>query len=593
MAKKSTKHNTNQQPDRIGSFKIVEVLQRTAAGTRFLVRAETDEEQLLLEQVEAVEETADQIAQTFSRLAAIDHPAFTRIRTTGRDENGNPFIAFSFTGGHPLAEDLATIDQASSVRSNLHLGRQIATALYAAHQADVVHPDLRPEHIYLTDDNGVLLLGFGQPVGKRREEIPSKQLDFASPEADAGERLTPRSNIYSLGILLYTLLAEHPPQIMMAEWDIFERSNDVRAIPLKKAAPGLTEATYLLVRNCIWRQAWNRFDSMKEVIAALDAAIAAEEAARTPAKKSISLPSPADRRWWGGGVVLLLLLLIGAFFIFGGGDGDEVEDVTDSAAAVADSDREATDVPATATTAVTPTATITPTFPLEVEVLAPPPETEVGLNDTITFTWRWPVPLVFGQQFIIFVSEDDTTLWQETVYIPAENNQYELDIDVADISETPGTYQWQIMVEDDSLESILFETTPATLTILANTPTPTATLPATDTPVATATPAETSTPTASPTAVCVPNPPPSWITYSITAEDTLFDLATLTGTTTDRLLAVNCLTADSILSVGQTIFIPPLPPTETPTSPPSSGGGSGGSSGGGSGTRPTLTPPPP
>lgn len=587
MAKKAAQN----KPLLIGKYRVEAELLQSDGLLRYLAHDTTSENRVIVEVVTATPEEAAKVEARFVQLAQIEHPAYAGLLETGRTSDDQPYLAITVRPGRTLAEWLA--DESTAPRTaveSLTLARQIGSALQAAHNASIVHPDLHPQNIYVGDDQTVTLLGFGSAA-----RIPSQDgdiLDFAPPEASTGDGQTNRGNIYSLGVILYTLLSGHAPRISSLEWDIFTESDAYRPAPLETVKTGLAAETYRLVRNCLRRQAWSRFDSMVETLAAIDIALQAESGAKRTGRAPLVIANmPVQRSWLiGGGIVLLAVLLIGGLLLSRGGDDADMDAESGAPAVIAETEAAPMEVEST-TTEISATATTSSerVAPENIEVLQPAAGAEYAVEDTITFSWRWQRPLISGQDFTLTVFRNGRNIWQQTVTETAvEDDTYRFTVNVAAITDTPTVLTWKVQLEDDTLNRALFESAEQTLIILVR-PTPTAT---SSEPTATPTPENTATPTATPTAVCVPTLPPGWIRYTIQAEDTLFDLATRTGTTTDRLLAVNCFTPDTILSVGQTIFTPPLPPTATPTpeptEPPPPGGGSGGGSGG-----PPPPPPPP
>lgn len=106
------------------------------------------------------------------------------------------------------------------------------------------------------------------------------------------------------------------------------------------------------------------------------------------------------------------------------------------------------------------------------------------------------------------------------------------------------------------------------------TPTQTVTTTATSIPTTTATPSPTPTVSRTPTVGCTPTPPANWTTYIVQSGDTLSALAASRGVTVNQVLIANCLISNSVIIVGQRIFLPPG--ANLPTSPPGNAGGSGG-----------------
>jgi serine/threonine protein kinase len=107
------------------------------------------------------------------------------------------------------------------------------------------------------------------PPASAATEGPS-QLDYRSPEQLAGKTLSGRSNVFSLGVLLYRLLAGQLPPLPVSEWDIFEHKGTAREMPLNELRPGLTEATYTAVRDSIWQKEWSRYETAADQQKALE-----------------------------------------------------------------------------------------------------------------------------------------------------------------------------------------------------------------------------------------------------------------------------------------------------------------------------------
>jgi LysM repeat protein len=382
---------------------------------------------------------------------------------------------------------------------------------------------------------------------------------------------------------LYELLAGHPPKLPATSWDIFDRDATTKEVPLEEARVGLASETYRLVRNCLWRQEWSRYDNTTELITALDSAIAAERAL----PKALPVPT-ATRRWLPIAIPLAIVLIILAIFFNSGTEPDGVE----ANAGVATS----TAVPTTTNTA-TPTATTTPTrtplpilipptatptVEMVIELLEPLPGSEFVQGDTITFDWRWPVELSPGQQFAIYLVSGTQTALVETVKEPILGFNYRAQVPVSDLRATEPDVEWQVVLETVASGNSIFQSELRPLKLQLEPPTPTV----------------TPTPSITPTSDCVVSPPPSWVQYTIKSGDSLFNLAIAGGSTLEFVLKVNCLPPDPVLSVGQRVYIPkppatdtPTPSPATPTPPPSSGGGGSGGSKATSEPKPPTPPP--
>ncbi|MCB8981159.1 MAG: protein kinase [Ardenticatenaceae bacterium] len=250
-------------------------------NTVFLVSIESDA---------ATSELADRFLRRAKTAAQLEHENILPILDYGKDEY-RPYATFSYREGDFLvdvpyfqtAPNLADKDQVIKV---IDLVKQLAAALATAHPTGLIHHDLRPENIFVDKTGKPFFLDLvvppTPPPTPAEANDGQQQLDYQSPEQLAGKSLSGKSNIYSLGILLYRLLAGQLPPLPLSEWDIFEHKGMAREIPLPEMCPGLTEATYVAVENSIWPKDWSRYETAADQQKALERAMAAEAAPPLP-----------------------------------------------------------------------------------------------------------------------------------------------------------------------------------------------------------------------------------------------------------------------------------------------------------------------
>jgi tetratricopeptide (TPR) repeat protein len=159
------------------------------------------------------------LAERFARerdiLSTLEHPHIARLYDAGVDALGRPYMALEYVEGHPI--DQYCSEHRLDVRARLRLLLHVAEAVAFAHTRLVIHRDLKPGNILVTEQGQARLLDFGIAKlmeGDRARETALTQaagraltLDYASPEQIRGDPVSTASDVYSLGVVAYELLA--------------------------------------------------------------------------------------------------------------------------------------------------------------------------------------------------------------------------------------------------------------------------------------------------------------------------------------------------------------------------------------------------
>ncbi|MDJ0841121.1 MAG: protein kinase [Acidobacteriota bacterium] len=207
----------------VGAYRLERLLGKGGMGSVFL--AERDDAFRMKVAVKLLRPDLDN--QTFIRrflherqiMADLHHPNIARLIDGGTTEDGLPYLVMEYVNGRPI--DRYCEQHRLDVSQRLQLFRKVCNAVGFIHRNQIIHRDIKPGNILVTDEGEPVILDFGiakilEPAtGARREPRTQTEClmtpEYASPEQVMGETLTPASDIYSLGILLYLLLTGSLP----------------------------------------------------------------------------------------------------------------------------------------------------------------------------------------------------------------------------------------------------------------------------------------------------------------------------------------------------------------------------------------------
>jgi serine/threonine protein kinase len=261
----------------INRYTIVRLLGKGAMGMVYLAKDPTLERDVALKVVaidptvplEAREAYLARFAAEAKVLARLEHPSIVQIYDTGED-NGEPWIAFQFVEGESL-ESILEKKRTLTLRRAMLFTMDIASALQHAHGWNIIHRDIKPGNILIEQKTGLAKLtdfGVAQAPWSASSDDGSMigSPGYMSPEQIDGKIVDQRSDLFSLGILLYQMISgEHPfVRDTMAATINATCRGDYR--PLGDLVPEIPKPLDAAIRRCLFVNIAMRMKSAAELV---------------------------------------------------------------------------------------------------------------------------------------------------------------------------------------------------------------------------------------------------------------------------------------------------------------------------------------
>lgn len=254
-------------------------------------------------------------------IARLQHPNIVQIYSTGTTPNGQPYLAMQYVAGGTLQAQLERMTaqgQRLQPTAALQMMQQVAEALATAHAAGIIHRDLKPSNILLDSTYRPIVTDFGiAAVDTATTRLTQTGIVmgtpfYMSPEQIQGQgNVNGRSDIYTLGVILYELLAGRVPFLGPNTLALMHQHVYEPPPPLTEFAPHLTPTTIHLVNHCLAKEPEKRPLTAVVLSQSLSNAITAEQGGKVA---PIPRPQASATPWPRYLLILLALLLLG----FGG-----------------------------------------------------------------------------------------------------------------------------------------------------------------------------------------------------------------------------------------------------------------------------------
>jgi hypothetical protein len=245
-------------PEQLGPYRIVRPLGRGGMGTVYdAVHAETGERvavKLLSAVVSGEAGLRERFQAEIETLRKLRHPHVVRLLGFG-EQDGHPFYAMELVEGSSLDSELLR-GRRFDWRETTGIGIQVCRALHHAHQRGVIHRDIKPGNLLLDGEGRVKLSDFGiaRLFGGVRITHPGGVLgtaEYMAPEQAEGRPADARSDLYSLGAVLYALLAGRPVFRAQSLPEMLRKQRCEPPEPLRRHAPDAPEELERIVMQLL------------------------------------------------------------------------------------------------------------------------------------------------------------------------------------------------------------------------------------------------------------------------------------------------------------------------------------------------------
>jgi serine/threonine-protein kinase len=259
--------------------------------------------------------------------AGLQHPNVVGVYDRGEDE-GRHWIAMEYVEGAMLKE---LISQGLSVGEAVEIVRQILVGAKFAHARGIVHRDLKPQNVLVDAEGRARVTDFGIARAGASEITATGSVlgtaQYLSPEQAQGLEITPASDLYSIGVILYEALTGRVPFDAETPVAVALKQVSERPEPPSRLNPAVPRSLDAVVLRALAKDPNNRFASADEFLAALDAAEAdpsgaalgdtasfAAVAAAAGTAETVPIPPPEPQGWLTRrrAIVLGLLALLAA-----------------------------------------------------------------------------------------------------------------------------------------------------------------------------------------------------------------------------------------------------------------------------------------
>src|SRR5881394_633736 len=321
--------DASHKPWFLGNYEILEQIGCGGMGVIYRARQRHSRRIVAVKRVLSYRADSHGALQRFRReaqaVASLDHPNILPIYEVSESEDGLPFFSMKFAEKGSLRENAASLRD--EPRKCVQLMAKVARAVEYAHSRGVLHRDIKPGNILLNDRDEPLVSDFGLAKLLDTDNDLTRSLTtfgtagFIAPEqaGHAAVDFTPVADVYSLGAVLFNVLAGRPPFLGSNPVSVIRQASETQAPKLRSLAPSLDRDLETICARCLGRDPKVRYQSAGDLAADLERWLDGRPIIARPV-------SPPARIWrWSlrnprlvGAALAGLVLGAAAVWLFGG-----------------------------------------------------------------------------------------------------------------------------------------------------------------------------------------------------------------------------------------------------------------------------------
>src|SRR5256714_5597481 len=264
----------------LGNYEILEQIGCGGMGVIYRARQRHSRRIVAVKRVLSYRADSHEALERFRReaqaVARLDHPNIPPIYEVSESEDGLPFFSMKFAENGSLQENAPSLRNAP--RTCVQLMAKVARAVEYAHSRGVLHRDIKPGNILLNDRSEPLVSDFGLAKLLDGNKDLTRSLTtfgtagFIAPEqaGHAAVDFTPVADVYSLGAVLFNVLAGRPPFLGPNPVSVIRQASETQAPKLRSLAPSLDRDLETICARCLERDPKARYQSAGDLATDLD-----------------------------------------------------------------------------------------------------------------------------------------------------------------------------------------------------------------------------------------------------------------------------------------------------------------------------------